>query len=48
MIQAAEELGKKTGISSACQALGVPRSSVCIAPGDPNQPRNRGQPQNVP
>jgi len=28
MIQAAEELGQKVGVSSACRALGVPRSSV--------------------
>jgi len=28
MIQAAEKLGKEVGVSSACRALGVPRSSV--------------------
>jgi hypothetical protein len=27
MIEAAEELGKNTGVSKACQVLGVPRSS---------------------
>ena len=28
MIEAAEELGKRTGVSKACQVLGVPRSSL--------------------
>jgi len=27
MIETAEELGKNTGVSKACQVLGVPRSS---------------------
>ncbi len=28
MIQAAEQLGKQVGVSAACRALGVPRSSL--------------------
>ena len=44
MIQAAEELGKKTGISSACQALGVPRSSVYRA----RRPKPAAEPRPTP
>jgi len=44
MIQAAEELGKKVGISSACRALGVPRSSVYRA----RQPKPAARPKPTP
>jgi len=44
MIQAAEQLGESVGISAACQALGVPRSSLYRA----RQPEKAPQPRPAP
>ena len=44
MIQAAEELGQKVGVSSACRALAVPRSSVYRA----RRPKPAAKPRPTP
>ena len=44
MIQAAEELGQKVGVLSACRALGVPRSSVYRA----RRPKSAAKPRPTP
>jgi putative transposase len=44
MIEAAEELGKKVGVSQACRALGVPRSSLYRA----RQPKPATSPRPTP
>jgi putative transposase len=44
MIQAAEQLGEKVGVSTACQALGVPRSSLYRT----RQPKKALQPRPTP
>jgi putative transposase len=44
MIQAAEEVGESTGVSAACRALGVPRSSVYRARKPKTSPAPRPTP----
>jgi putative transposase len=44
MIQAAEQLGERVGVSAACQALGVPRGSLYRA----RQPKKAPQPRPTP
>ena len=44
MMEAAEELGKSTGVAKACQVLGVPRSSLYWA----RQPKQSPTPRPTP
>jgi transposase InsO family protein len=44
MIEAAEEVGESTGVSAACRALGVPRSSVYRAREPKTSPAPRPTP----
>ena len=45
MIEATEELAKSIGISAACQALGVPRSSLYRARQPEKEPQSRPTPE---
>lgn len=45
MIEAVEELAKSIGVSAACQALGVPRSSLYRARQPEKEPRARPTPE---
>ena len=47
MIEAAEELGKRTGVSKACQVLGVPRSSLYWTRQPKRRPVSRCTPNGI-